>query len=219
MNIQLLSQLIRRPADVVDRATSEYGRLIPTLLAVTIVCGAFFGLTIGSHHSARQAVFAAIKMPMVFLIPALLAGTATHSLCGVVQAPSSFRRSAIAGLVTMTRVSVLVVAVAPVHWLLCEVVGNYRFTALTTAGVLSVAGLFGLPALAQVLPSSVHTRGLARLTVLLGAMALYGATTAQAGWLLRPFILRPHLAAGLFQPPESDIFTELGSRLSGREQR
>jgi hypothetical protein len=218
--MNLLSELVRSPNTLIERASGpEYAARVPQLVAIVLGCGTIFGAEVGSHHSAWQAIFAAVKMPWVLLPPTLLAGAAMHALCDVVGLQSSFRRATVAGLVTMARVGVLVVSIAPVHWLACAVVHQYRFTALSTAAVLVSAGLFGIGALCNTAMGFRSAKAGPQLVVLAGSVLLYGATTAQAGWLLRPFILRPHLPALFIEAPESDIFTELGDRIAGRPPR
>ncbi|MFN7143973.1 MAG: hypothetical protein ACK4YP_09370, partial [Myxococcota bacterium] len=78
---------------------------------------------------------------------------------------------------------------------------------LLFAGMLVLAGLPGLAAIARAIPAGGHRRW----TAAGGSLLLVGLILAQTGWLLRPFVARPTTAVALFRPVEGDIVSGLGT--------
>ncbi len=219
MSADLFTLLVREPEALVDRAEADLGRYAPPLLMLLVGATLGFGFTVGAHHSLLQGTYASLKMPLVFLAPPLLAAPGAAAVARALGLGLSPSRAAAAGLVAMARIALFAIAFAPILWLAARVVHSYRFTALGTTLVLVVAGLGGLRVLFRAPRDGIRADVWARLGALAAAALLYGAVTAQTGWLLRPFILRPDYVAGLFQAPESDVFTEIGKRLDGRVDR
>lgn len=213
---ELFSLLVRDPERLVDHTEDDLARLAPPLLLLLTGATIAFGFTVGVHHSLLQGIYAGVKMPFVFLAPALLAAPGVAAVARALGLGLPPARGAAAGLVAMARIAVFALAFAPILWLAARVVDEYRFTALGTTAILSLAGLGGLRVLARApLDLAGPVDRSARLGALAAAALLFGAVTAQTGWLLRPFILRPTYVAGLLQAPESDVFTEIGERVAG----
>lgn len=210
----LFAAVVRDPLAALDRwGDAELGWLVPRLAALTVGTSSVYGFTVGVHHSLEQGLYAALKMPLVFLLPPLLAAPALGAVADALGLSLSPRRAAAAGLLAMTRVAVIALACAPVAWLFAEASRNYEFVALSTAGVLTLSGLAGWHLLAGAPRGVARAAWTSRLGMVVASALLFGLVTAQAGWLLRPFILRPRLEPELFQAPESDVFTEIRRRL------
>jgi len=210
----LFSAVIRDPIGALDRWSGEdLGWLVPRLGALLVGTSSLYGFSVGIHHSLEQGLYSAVKMPLVFFAPALLAAPALGAVADALGLSLPPRRAAAASLLAMTRVAVVALAIAPVAWLFAEASRNYEFVALSTAGVLLVSGLFGWGLLARSPTGWATASWTSRAGMAVAAALLFGVVTAQAGWLLRPFVLRPRLEPELFQAPESDIFTEIRRRL------
>jgi hypothetical protein len=213
----LLLALVRDPRSLVEAHDgADLAEQAPRLLALTAASAAALGFSVGQHHSLVQGLFGALKMPLVFLVPPLFGVPALAALCDALGAPTHPRRAALAGLVAVARVALFALAFSPVTWTFATAADSYAFTALSTAGTLALAGTVGLGSFQLVAPRMREAAWTTRFGVLLGAVAIWGSLTAQSGWMLRPFILKPELVPALFEPPRSDIFTELADRLHGR---
>lgn len=212
--LELFTRLVRAPTALLnEHGERELSHLAPRLLTIIALCSCFLGFSVGSHHSLQQGIFAGLKMPLVFLLPPLLAVPALAAAGDLLGLPASARRAAAAGLLAMTRIAIFALAFAPVAWLLATVSQSYRVAALATTLHLAVAGLAGLSLLVHTAPGAMRAAWTTRAAMLGVVLALFGTVAAQTGWLLRPFILKPELTPELFQPPESDVFTEVLDRL------
>ncbi|MDP2316998.1 MAG: hypothetical protein Q8P41_29160 [Pseudomonadota bacterium] len=210
--LTLTSQVLRDPQAVVvaHDTPADLGWLAPRLLAISGVGAALFGAVVGSYRGGEQVLYAAMKLPILLWAPPLLALPAIHAAWRACDVEVSYRRLAVASLAGMARAGVLVSALAPILWLPYSVEVEYHFSVLLFAGMLVLAGLPGLTAIAGAIPAGGHRRWIAAT----GSLALIGLLLAQTGWLLRPFVARPTTAVALLRPVEGDILSGLGTTLT-----
>ncbi|MEN0061537.1 MAG: hypothetical protein AAGA48_05265 [Myxococcota bacterium] len=207
--LTLLTAMLRDPSAVVQRMDAE-GRFAvdgPRLLAFTVVGAALFGAVVGSYRGGLQVAFAALKMPVLLLLPGLVllpALRALWALGGGVEV--SYRRLAAAALVGSARSAVLAAAMGPILWLLWPMLG-YHTAILWFCGVLAVAGAAGLTVVSRLVDGGLHA------PVRLAGLALVGALSMQSGWMLRPFVARPNTDVALVRPIEDDVFSSLGTTM------
>lgn len=211
--IGLTTSVLRDPDAVADAADSPAGlaALAPRLLGIAAGGAALFGVAVGSYHGGTQALFAALKMPALLLVPPLVVLPALHAACAAGDAPLSYRRLAAAALAGMARTGVLAAGLAPALWLPYSVGVDYFVAILLFAGALVVVGLPGLTTIARAIPAASDCRALA----MAGALGLLALVTMQTGWLLRPFVVRAEAPVALLRPVEGDVFSALGATSLG----
>jgi hypothetical protein len=193
-------EVLRSPEAVVERGgdRAAFARLVPRLLGVTIFCAAVFGAVAGSYRGGEQIAFAAVKMPLVFLVPLVAALPATRALYQASDVEVDSTRLALAGLVGTARTALLAAGAAPVLWLLYSFGVSYHLAIVALAGVLVLVGTPGLFTVVRAIP------GRAPLAAL-GAMLILGVVTAQTGWVLRPFVARPRAEVAFLRPLEGNV--------------
>jgi hypothetical protein len=203
----LCGTLLRDPEVLIARATDRrtFAAIAPRVLAVAVVGAALFGAVVGSYRGGVQIGFAALKMPLLLLVPLVVGLPAVGALFHLAGRPVAAQRLSMAGLVAMARTALVAVATAPVVWLAYDSGIGYHAAVVLLAGALLIAGAAGLPSVAAGLGSrTVRTRIAA-----LAALMLLGAITAQTGWVLRPFVARPTAEVSLLRPIEGDILGSL----------
>jgi hypothetical protein len=201
----LFVDLVRSPTSLLERPLAT---VAPPLLLATAVGGAMYGAAIGAHHSALQALNAAVKLPLVLLVPPLVAVPAVRALAEAFQLTLPPRRAAVAGLVCVARIALFAAALSPIVWVLSNL-GGYEWAVAWATLTLGIAGLPGTFALGSAPSGDAPIR---RLGVVVGACAIFGSVAAQTAWLLRPFILRDELPVAFLEVPESDVFSALAER-------
>lgn len=196
---------LSHPADLLDAHADprSAGRIVPPLLACLAAGGALFGLAVGSYHGGMQILYGALKMPLVLAAPLLV----TLPALRVLHDDAPLLRAGLAALVCTARVAVLAAALAPVIWLVCSLDPAYPVVVLGMAGALVVVGAPNLWLLGRLLSPG---RGAFFSTVLLA-----GITLAQAGWLLRPFVVTPGAPVTFLCPVRGDILDGLWARITG----
>ncbi|MFT4623233.1 MAG: hypothetical protein ACI8PZ_001889 [Myxococcota bacterium] len=205
--LKLVAEVLRDPQAVVERASdpAEFAVDVPRLLGIGVVGLALFGAIVGSYRGGPQVAFAAVKMPLLLLLPTVVALPAVRSLWAALGAEASWLRLGAAGLVGVARTAVLAAALGPVLWLVYSLGTGYHLSVLLLALALVVVGVPGVSVVGRVLPTAGAE---ARAAALVSALLL-GAITAQTGWLLRPFVARPTASISFLRPVEEDIFSSL----------
>lgn len=205
--LTLATDVLRDPQAVIERHDNpqELAAVVPPLLGVIGVTGALFGVMVGSQHGGLQPVFAGLKMPLLLVIPPLVALPAVHAMFRACGVDVGWRRLSIAALAGMARSAVLAAAIGPVLWLLYSVDVDYHSAVLAMVGAIVLAGLPGIVTFVRSLPRGGHLRALAAV----GSVAALTLAFAQTGWLLRPFVARPRAEVTFLRPVEENVFTSL----------
>lgn len=205
--LELVSRLLRDPQALVEEVDTPGGisRTAPALLGVTVVGGALVGGVVGAHHGGLQVAYAALKTPLLLLLPPIIALPAVYATWDLLGGGPSWRRLCAGALVGMSRTAVLAAALGPLVWLCTSAGIDYHSAVLVFAGSLALAGLPGLMTVLRALPRPAELPRVAVLTSLL----VLGASFAQTGWLLRPFVARPTADVAFLRPLEEDIVSGL----------
>jgi hypothetical protein len=203
----LCGDLLRSPEAVVDRAAEPraFARDAPRVLLVAVGCLALFGAVVGSYRGGVQVGYAALKMPLLLLVPLVVGLPAVASLFRLAGQPVAGPRLSMAGLVAVARTALLAVATAPVVWLAYDAGVSYHAAIVVLAGTLLLAGVAGLPSVAAAIGRPTWRTRLATVA----ALAVLGLVTAQTGWVLRPFVARPTAEVALLRPIEGDVVGSL----------
>jgi hypothetical protein len=205
--LALCGDLLRAPEDLVARTADPraFAHAAPRILAVTIGSAALFGAVVGSYRGGVQIGFAAMKMPLLLLVPLVVGLPSVGALFHLAGKPVHPQRLSMAGLVAVARTALIAVATAPVVWLAFDAGVAYHAAIVLLAGVLVLAGVAGLPSVVAGLGPHTHRTRVAAVA----ALVILGAVTAQTGWVLRPFVARPRAEVALFRPIEGDIVGSL----------
>ena len=213
----LAGQLLRAPEQLLavdghdersgSASADRLAHLAPKLLALTVVGAGLFGVALGSYRGGIQLLFAALKTPLLLLIPVLIGLPAVRAFHGACEISVSWPRVALSGLTAVARTAILAAATGPVLWLYYSLTPDYHQAILAMAAALVVVGGVGLSTLIRCLPSGGRNRALASLT----SLAVLGILLAQSGWLLRPFVARPRAELSFLRPIESNIYSSMAS--------
>lgn len=210
MNLLMLtSRVLRDPKGLVADHLHDDGfaTLAPRLLVITALGAAVFGMVVGSYRGGVQVLYAAVKMPLLLLIPVVVSLPAVRAFFLAAELEVDRRAIGMASLTGMARTAVLAAALAPVLWLFWSLGVDYHLAVLTLAAALGVVGLPGMLTVVRTLPSGGRRRWMATA----GSLAVLGLVTAQTGWLLRPFVARPSAEVTFVRPLEEDVFSSLGA--------
>jgi hypothetical protein len=193
-------RVLRDPASLLSDDPDQLAAWGPSLALLTAAGAAVFGFTVGSWHGGLQALYAAIKAPLLLIVPLAVCLPALRALYDPWGTRLSPTRLALAGLAGMARAGLMSAAAAPVLWLLLGLQPWYPTAVLIVALTF---GFAGLPGLATIATTLAPRRG--SWLAAYGAILLLGATTAQTAWMLRPFIGRPGDDGAFLRPMENDV--------------
>jgi len=168
----------------------------------SIIAGAgIYGGVIGSWRDAAQALYTAIKLPLVLLLTTLGNGLLNAMLAPLLGLDLKFKESLVLVLISFSIAALILGALSPVAlfvvWNTPPLTGRtslvspeYGFLQLTLASFIAVAGVAGNLKLLPLLYQWTSNRKVAR-TVLLAWLATNLFLGSQIAWVLRPFIWDP----------------------------
>lgn len=217
--LPLIAQILRNPQALLKPPggdiRSHIAVLGPRLIVITVVFASLFGMVVGSYRGGIQYLYAAIKMPLLFLVPVLVGLPAVRALFAAIGGDAPRERTALAALAGMARTAILAAACAPLLWLAYSVHIDYHHAILLMSACLLAVGLPGLVTLVHALPGGGQRRWLART----GTIAIMGVLLAQSGWVMRPFVVRPRAEVSLFRPIEANVFSSLRASYEASQGR
>jgi len=209
LNPREISVLLRgEPEKIAAWAGQWSARRLALHIAVIIVGAGFYGAAMGWWRDPQQALFTAIKFPLIILFT-----TGGNALLNAMLAPLlglniPFRQSFSAILMSFVIAAAILGAFSP---LLAFMVWNtppisaaaasapaYNFIKLTHVAVIAFAGITGNARLFQLLTQLGGGRTGAR-RVLFAWLAGNLFLGSQLSWILRPFIGSPSLPVEFFR--------------------
>ena len=174
-------------------------------LYVAIICAgtAMFGVAVGSWRDPLQALYTAIKFPLIVLLTTLGNGVLNGMLAPLLGTNISFRQSLLAIFMSFTIAAAVLGAFSPlIYYLIWNTpplsVGGkssttaHSFILVTVVAAIAFAGLAANVRLFQLLRQLSGSRGSARRTLVawLAGNLFLGS---QVSWILRPFVGSPSL--------------------------
>lgn len=182
---------------------------VSRLLALITVGAGLYGAAMGWWRAPTQALYVAIKLPLILLLTALGNALLNAMLAPLLGLAITLRQSLLAVLVSFAVSGAILGAFAPVAGFLVwaappmspeEADGpTYSVIKLVHVGVVAFAGIAGSVRLFRLLADLAGSRAVARrvLTAWLAANLFFGS---QLAWLLRPFIGAPYLPVAFIRP-------------------
>ena len=172
-------------------------------LAVVIVGTGAFGAALGSWRAREQALYCAIKLPLILLLTALGNGLLNAMLAPLLGLNIHARQSLLAVLLSFTIAAAILGAFSPLLWFLLwnvpplapgspQSFSTHSLILLAETLMIAFAGIAANLRLVQLLRELSGSRVIARkvLVAWLAGNLLLGS---QLAWILRPFVGSPGL--------------------------
>jgi hypothetical protein len=169
-------------------------------VAVITAGAGFYGGAMGFWRDPHQALFVAIKFPLIILLTTLGNGLLNGMLAPLLGANLNFRQSLQAVLMSHTVTTAILGAFSPIVLFMiwnappmsAHGGGTYNFVIVTHVLMITFAGSAGNLRLAQLLELVSGSRAVSRrvLFAWLSGNFLLGS---QLSWIMRPFIGAPDL--------------------------
>ncbi|HEY8901672.1 MAG TPA: hypothetical protein VIM61_14770 [Chthoniobacterales bacterium] len=175
---------------------------------VIVIGGGLYGATLGLWRDGWQAVFTAIKFPLLVFLTC--GGNAALNGClgQLLGSGMGFRQTTLAILMSFSVTAMVLAAIAPIMLFLLwntpslaagNGIGGHNVTLLAHVGVIAFAGIIGVRRLFRLVVVTSGSAAVAR-RVLFGWLAGALLLGTQLAWVLRPFIGSPGLAVEFFRP-------------------
>lgn len=188
MSAGILDRLLRTPKEVVNDCREERGAadVARAALIAIVVGAALFGGVVGSWRGGAQVPFAALKLPLVSIATLAICAPAFYAIAQVFGRPWPLRAVVSVMLAAGARLSLVLLAAAPVMWLLVNLGASYPLVKVLAA---LVYGLAGIAALALLIRGLGAERGRAAIVSIF--VCVFTLTGGQVAWVLRPYIGMP----------------------------
>lgn len=179
-------------------------------LAVVVAGTGAFGAALGSWRAPEQALFCAIKLPLILLLTSLGNGLLNAMLAPLLGLNIAPRQTLLAVLLSFTIAAAILGAFSPVLWFLIwnlpplttdprQVADAHRLLLLTETLMIAFAGIMANARLVRLLRELSGSRASAA-KVLFAWLAGNLFLGSQLAWILRPFVGSPHLAVEFLRP-------------------
>ena len=198
-----IATLLRGEAETISAWSAGWNTQRFALQVAVIVLGAgFYGAAMGWWRSPQQAVFVAVKFPLIILLTTLGNALINGMLAPLLGLNIPFRQSFSAIVMSFTISAAILGAFSPLIAFLiwnappmsaqAAALPAYNLIKLTHVAVITFAGSMGNARLLQLLVRLGGSRVVA-LRVLFAWLAGNLFLGAQLSWMLRPFIGLPSL--------------------------
>jgi hypothetical protein len=211
VNAEVVSALLREPAEVADRCENEdeLRDLALACLLCLVVGAALFGGVVGSFRGGLQIGYSAVKLPLALLATLVVSVPAFFALAVGFGARTRFVSIAALSLAASARAALVLAGCAPVLWLAVDRGLGYHGSVLLATCMYLASGLAALGIVLRGLGGSVR----ALVTAAACGIVFFGVL-GQTAWMLRPFFGRPSQATIPFVRPREGSFADALTRSS-----
>jgi hypothetical protein len=206
------------PTVIVDWLDERSPRWMLACLAVIVFGCGIYGSTIGLWHAPLQAVYTAVKLPLVILLTAGGNALLNGVLAQLLGTGMSFRQTSRAILMSFTIASLILASLSPlvlfvlVNTPAMHAGGQGEVMLLTLVACIAFAGLVANVRLLLLIKhlSPGRSAALRTLFAWLAGNLLLGS---QIAWILRPYIGPPTLPVEFLRsdPWHGNFFEAVGS--------
>lgn len=200
-DIDQIGVVLRGEPELMNQWVQQWSLRRTLLHVVAILIGAgLYGAAMGSWRDPLQAVYVAIKFPIIILLTTLGNGLLNGMLAPLLGMNLGFRQSLQAVLMSFTIASIILGSFSPLVFFLvwsapamaAHVPGTYSFLLLAHVVIIAFAGIAANLRLVQLLQRLSGSAAVGR-RVLFAWLTLNLFLGSQLCWICRPFIGSPGL--------------------------
>lgn len=207
------------------RAGEELTRIAHWAVKLTLCSGALYGFVFGLWRAPEQALYAAVKLPLLLLLVVAASAVINGFLALLLRARIGVMQGLVAILLSVSVAAVMLAALAPVALLFVlgvpgpghpsatpeELYRTAEYVLLFHTVVIGVCGVAGNLRLFRLLKRLAPSHAIAR-RVCASWLLVDGFVGTQLSWILRPFLCKPTLAPEFVRKDAlaGNFFEELG---------
>lgn len=187
-----LDYILRAQVALFEQIYSKQ-QLPRTIAAMSILCAllsSLYGLTMGFYNSPLQAISSAIKLPILFLLTALICIPSLYTFNVLLGQRFRFMQTVALMVTTLATTTILLVSLAPIAFFFTLTTPeNYQFLLLLHVIIFSLCGIYGVRYLYRGCSYLAFRMEQPLNNMLLRIwIMIYAVVGMQLGWRLRPFI-------------------------------
>ena len=180
------------------------------IVSMTVLCtslSAIYGATMGMSHSLISSLSSAIKLPILFLLTAIICIPSLYTFNVLLGQRFKFLQTVALMIMTLGTTTILLASLAPLSFFFVLTTNDYSFLLLMHVAILALCGLYGVQYLYRgCLYISFRMEQPLNQLLLKIWILIYAVVGMQLGWILRPFIGFPGTPFALFRTEENGNF-------------
>jgi hypothetical protein len=188
----LIERIFRSPGEFFAEiaAQERLNRMMRSMLIQSVLCFALYGAVMGITHSPLQALYSALKLPLLYLLTLVVCLPSLYFFNILLGSRLWLPQVLALSLTAITVTAALSASLAPITLFFWLSGRDYHFALFLNVVFLAITGAIGLIFLVRGMHQIDRIRGLFNLRwpILLVWMTLYGFVGTQMAWILRPFM-------------------------------
>ena len=181
-----------------------------TAILATIISAALYGAVMGLYAGGIQILYDAVKIPLLLLISLFVSLPTFYVLNVILGGELSLRQMAVLFMISMTIMSVMMIAFLPVTLFFTLTTPERTFAAYGFTVLLNVLffALSGLTAVSYLLNgfNRIHGENKKWVPAMMIGSAVLAFVGTQLAWVLRPYF---HVSLAFVAPPEGNFYIAL----------
>ncbi len=167
----------------------ELGRISISMTILTAILSWVYGLTMGMFSGPLQAMAAAVKLPLLFLLTAGICIPSLYTFNVLLGQRFRFMQTVALMATTLCTTAILLASLAPIAFFFGMTTNHYSFLLLMHVAIFGLCGIYGVRYLYRG-SSYVAFRMEQTLNkpLLQIWIVIYAIVGMQLGWRLRPFL-------------------------------
>lgn len=208
----LLNDLLSNRERLLDGIAEKqgYNAMFGRLIAIILLLGGFYGLSMGVFNPGWQTFASALKVPLLFLLTVFICFPALFIVNVLLGARMTFVQSLLLILTTIALITVVLASLAPIGVFFVIINSSYSFIQLLHVAFFTVASVSGLWTLNQGLSYLCEKHGIyprQGLIVTRAWVVIFALVGTQLAWNLRPFIGTESMQFEVFRRQEGNFYT------------
>ncbi len=191
LSFYFLDYILRAQTALFEQINSqqELPRIIAAMSILCAFLSAIYGSTMGMNHSALLAISSAIKLPLLFLLTALICIPSLYTFNVLLGQRFKFLQTVALMTMTLGTTTILLASLAPLALFFVLTTKNYNFLLLMHVAILGLCGVYGVQYLYRGCQYIAFRMNQPLNKLLLRIwIAIYAVVGMQLGWRLRPFV-------------------------------
>lgn len=168
----------------------DLSRIIGSMSVLCILLASIYGLVMGMYNGALQSFSSAIKLPILFLLTALICIPSLYTFNVLLGQSFKFLQTVALMVMTLGTTTILLASLAPIAFFFTLTTpDNYQFLMLMHVLIFGLCGIYGVRYLYRGSSYIAFRMDQPLNNMLLRIwIVIYAVVGMQLGWRLRPFI-------------------------------
>jgi hypothetical protein len=193
LSFYFLDYLLRSQTAVFEQIYRRQAlpRIIISMVVLSAILSAIYGLTMGINHSLLQTISASIKLPILFMFTAVICVPSLYTFNVLLGQQFRFLQTVALMIMTLGTTTILLSSLAPLSFFFAITTQNYSFLMLMHVAIFGLCGVYGVQYLYRGCSYIAYRMGQPLNQTLLRIwIMIYAVVGMQLGWRLRPFVGR-----------------------------